>query len=130
MRKPGNAGKSIRIQEEYQEIEAGQKIKLGEDLKHRYWKKTWIDEVNDKLWKRKMRLNYPVNYREYKTNNKTLMEYAIEYVEKTNVNQEILWQINYVGLKKGVLLPCELVSTTGKMQTECYRDINELSLIW
>ena len=38
--KGGNAEKSINIQEEYQIIEAGRFLELGEDPKLRYWKKT------------------------------------------------------------------------------------------
>ena len=37
-RKQRNVTKSINIQEEYQEIEVGRTIQLGEDLKCRYWK--------------------------------------------------------------------------------------------
>ena len=54
------------------------------------------------------------------TKNKTVMQYAIEYVDIKKKNQNELWQINYVRLKKGILLPCELVRTKGKLQTECY----------
>ena len=32
--------------------------------------------------------------------NKTLIEYAIEYVESNQRNKEELWKINYVRLKK------------------------------
>ena len=49
-RKQRNTTKSINIQEEYQEIEVGRTIQLGEDPKGRYWKKTWIDKINDELW--------------------------------------------------------------------------------
>ena len=55
------------------------------------------------------------------------MHYAIEYVECMNISKTTLQQINYVRLKKGVLLPCEVVGAGGKMQTEYYRNINELS---
>ena len=50
-----------------------------------------------------------------RTQNKTLMEYAIEYVESNQRNKEELWQINYVRLKKEILLPCEVVGAKGKM---------------
>ena len=57
------------------------------------------------------------------------MEYIIEYVESNQRNKEELWQINYVRLKKEILLPCEVVRAKGKIQTSCYRNIQEKSLI-
>ena len=55
-RKLENAAKSIKIQEEYQEIEAGRIVRLGENPNNRYWTKGSINEANDELWKRKMQL--------------------------------------------------------------------------
>ena len=52
--KRGNAGKYIRAQEEHQETEAGRHINLEEDSKHRHWAKTSLDEVNNKMWNRKI----------------------------------------------------------------------------
>ena len=128
-RKRGNAGKAIQMQEEYRRIEAGRRIQLGENPKHRYWKKTWIDEVSDELWKRNMVLGNPSDSHHKETRNKTVMQYAIEYVEQAKLNKDILKQINYVRLKKGVLLPVELVGEKGRKQTICYSDINERSSI-
>lgn len=127
-RRLGNTAKSIKIQEEYQEIEAGRTISLGENPKFRYWKKGWIDKVNDELWHRQIRLETS-EVKEIQTKNKTVMQYAIEYVEVNGRNQNELQQINYVRLKKGVLIPCELVGAKGRTQTNCYREINEMSPI-
>ena len=79
--KRGNAAQSIVIQEEYQEIEAGRVIKLGEDPAKRYWTKVWIDEVNDELWKRNMTLISNKIIENIRTTNKTIMKYVVEYVE-------------------------------------------------
>ena len=57
------------------------------------------------------------------------MEYAIEYVNLYNKKQDDLWNINYVRMKKGVYLLCELVGATGKQQTSCYSIIIEQSPI-
>ena len=57
------------------------------------------------------------------------MQYAIEYVENINKNSEVLKQINYVRLKKGVLLPCEVMGANGKMRTECCNNIEKLGPI-
>ena len=40
-------------------IEAGRNVEIGENPVNRYWKETWIDEVNDLLWKRKMKIILP-----------------------------------------------------------------------
>ena len=50
-------------------------------------------------------------------------------MESNQKNKEELQQINYMRLKKEILLPCKVVGAKGKMQTSCYRDINEKSLI-
>jgi len=43
------------------------------------------------------------------------MEYTIEYVESNQRNKEELWQINYVRLKKEILLLYEVVRVKEKM---------------
>ena len=55
-----------------------------------------------------------------RTANKTLMQYAIEYVNSTNKKDEVLKHINYIRLKKGVLLPCKVVGANGKITSEYY----------
>ena len=39
-RRLGNSAEALKIQEEYQVIEAGREIVLGENPEQRYWKKT------------------------------------------------------------------------------------------
>ena len=129
IRKLGHATDSIKMQEDYQEIEAGRNIRLGENPKMRYWKKTWIDEVSEELWKRQATFQTSVEQRKQRTKNKTVMEYAIEYVNLYDKKQDDLWNINYVRMKKGVYLPCELVGANGKQQTSCYSIITEQSPI-
>ena len=57
------------------------------------------------------------------------MEYVIEYVEQRKVNKAVLKHINYVRLKKGILLPYEVVGASGKTRTECYNNIHAMSSI-
>ena len=76
-----------------------------------------------------MRLQYSKEDKRKRTKNKTLIEYALEYVEKTNMNNVVLKHINYVRLKKGILLPCEVVGANRRMRMECYNNINALSPI-
>jgi len=125
----GNAGEAINAQEEFLKIEAGRRVNLGEDPSNRYWKTTWIDEVGDELWKRNIKLVSPEDEEGGISKNKTVMSYAMEYVEQKNLEEEVLYQINYVRLKKQVLLPFELVGFKGKRQTSCYRNILESSPI-
>ena len=76
-----------------------------------------------------MTLVYPEEGETKRIKNKTLMQYAIEYVNKTNKKAEILKHINYVQLKKGILLPCEVVGANRKTSTECYITTMEMSPI-
>ena len=76
-----------------------------------------------------MRLRYPNEDKKKRTKNKTLMEYAVKYIEKRNVNKAVLKYINYVRLKKGILLPCEVVGVSRKMRMECYNNIHAMSPI-
>ena len=69
IRKLGHATDSIKMQEDYQEIEAGRNIRLGENPKMRYWKKTWIDEVSEELWKRQATFQTSVEQRKQRTKN-------------------------------------------------------------
>jgi len=62
-------------------------------------------------------------------NNKTIMQYAVEYVEIEKNDPKILRQINYVRMKKGILLPYEVVGARRRMRTHCYDNIEAMSLI-
>ena len=83
----------------------------------------WIDEINNELWQRNIRLEYPYDYVKKRTANKILMQYEIEYVKSTEKKDEVLKHINYVHLKKRVLLPYEVVGANRKMTSEYYMNI-------
>ena len=74
-----------------------------------------------------MVLERPIGERKHRIINKTIMQYAIEYIDSQNKKKQDLWNINYVRLKKGLLLPCEVVGAKGKLQTSCYLKIEEQS---
>ena len=42
------------------------------------------------------------------------MNYAMDYINQKNLDSEILYHINFVRLKKQVILPFELVGFQGK----------------
>jgi len=76
-----------------------------------------------------MKLISPVDEESRLTKNKTVMSYALEYVQQKNLEVDVLYQINYVRLKKQVILPFKLVGFQGKKQTSCYQNITEYSPI-
>ena len=78
MRKRGNAENSMQFQLEHQLVEAGRKIRLGENPKLRHWHKTWFDETNDLLWKTHIALKGEENERTVMSDNKTPIQYAID----------------------------------------------------
>ena len=76
----GNAANAIAVQEEYLALEAWREITIGHKSCERYWKSTWIDEVNDLFNKR----NIEISTEETKmiTHNKTIMAHAIDYAKE------------------------------------------------
>ena len=129
VRRNGNAGKAIEIHQDFRQIEAGRNCQIGENPNRTYWKETWIDEVSRLLWDRKMSVEQSQQETLYNTKNKTLMEYAMKYVELNQYQKHVLYQINFVRLKKGVILPAEIVGFNRRKQTACYRNIEERSSI-
>ena len=63
------------------------------------------------------------------TKNRTLMEYAVEYIKSSGRKNEELWQINFVRLKKQIYLPFELVGITGRSPTQVYYNLNKISQV-
>ena len=88
-----------------------------------------IDKINDILWKRELILVSLVNKSFYQTKNKILIEYILKYADIIKLDQNILYQINFVKLKKEILLLCRLVSFGSRKQTTYHRNINEKSSI-
>ena len=106
-RKSGNITDAVIAQEDMIQIEVGWNCRIGENPSMKYWKIAWIDEVSKCLWKRNLKLLSPKVKRFYKTINKTLMDYAIEYAKNRLNERDTLFQINYIRLKKGIVFPFE-----------------------
>ena len=123
------ANQSIQLQEEYLKVESGRDTNLLYDPSERYWKKLWIDEVNDMFYRRKIELHRNKNEGITITNNVTVMDLAVKYAELKGYGERELTAINYVRLKKKLYLPFELVGTEGRAQTECYLNIDSSSQI-
>ena len=98
-----------------------------------YWKNGWVEEVHMKLECRGMNLGTDCNNKEVKTTNRTIMEWAIEYVKSTKNNKKdqrhVLRKLNLVRQHNEVLLPCELFGLSGKHATQCAKYFNGKSLM-
>ena len=114
MIKRGNVAKSMQCPLKHQVVEAGQNIKLVENPNLRHWHKTWVDEINDILWKRHTTIKGEENEKIVMSNNKTLMQHAMDYIQQNDNEEGTLKQINFVHLKKKLCLPCEFVGCMGK----------------
>ena len=89
IRRKGETHKAIELQEELMTVEAGQDIKIGSSTVERYWHRTWVDEVHDLFSCRDIILK--VEEKHTITKNKTLMEYAVEYINSSGRKHEELW---------------------------------------
>ena len=57
------------------------------------------------------------------------MDYALEYCNQFQKASQILAQLNFIHLKKKVLLPIELLGRNGRSQTSYYSNIDEDSSV-
>ena len=121
-----NATDAVMVQEDMIQIEAGWNRIIGKNLSMKYWTTAWIDKVSECLWKRNLELLSPKVKRFYKTINKTLMDYAIEYAKNRLNERDTLFQINYIRLKKGIVFPFKVIGFDGTQRTKCYQQIDEL----
>ena len=89
---------------------------------------TWIDKVSDIFYEKNIILakeeKKPIVSR-----NKTIMVYAIDYVQEKALPKIVLKQINFVQMKKEVYLLYELIGANGRTVTEVYYDIQMKSQI-
>ena len=83
-----------------QKIDTRWNTKMGEDPKRRYWMPTWLDEVSDLLWRRKLELQSPKVEQFCSISNKPLIEYALGYTATFQLSSEVLYYINYMRMKK------------------------------
>ena len=126
VRAKGVTNEAVQLHEEMVAVKAGRKVQIGGEQKYRYWNSTWIDEVSNVFKKRQIHL-HQMERSCLKTRNKTVMDYALEYVQVKNLKQKVLDHLNFVRLKKQLVLPFKLVGTEGIRPNEYYRDINKQS---
>ena len=91
----------------------------------------WSDEIRNTFQSRKINvINNDV--KEFMiTQNKTIMDYAVEYARCQDLKIHVLAPINHVRTSKRMHLPCELFGLNGRVQTKEYRNTNDKStIVW
>ena len=78
----------------------------------------WSDEIQEKLNRRQLKVENRMNEPKWFTINKTIMDYAIQYITSNGLKEEILAPINQVRIYKIMFLPCELVGFCGNKITK------------
>ena len=81
----------------------------------------WSDKIANILQSRGIVLVNVDESRNYKTQNKTVIDLAHEYIETYKHNNNLHAILNQVRLYKKINLPCELVGLLGSGETEAYR---------
>jgi len=89
------------------------------------WNSTWIDHVFNECQKRGIIVERQTIFLQGITENKTIMDYAVQYTDTLVVRG----CINQVCRYKKLLLPCELFGTTGRKRTSCYFQNEQVSPI-
>ena len=80
------------------------------------------------MWERNLELQEERDDK-FLCKNKTVMECTFDYVRERGVDIKLIKQLNYVRLKKQVLLLCKLVRLDGRKHTLHYQNLEELSPI-
>jgi len=128
MRVGSNTTKAVSVQEEYLKLEAGRDIDVGYDPSMRYWKSTWIDKVSNLFYKRNIIITNEKTQKRV-SKNKSIMAYAIDYMQEKGLSETVLKQINFIRIKKEVYLPCELIGMNRKTIIGTYENAEKKSQI-
>ena len=94
-----------------------------------YWKSSWIDLVEEYLFKRDIIIKNKVNSEEKITQNTTIIEYEAQYIRAEKNQSMRMQRINRVRIHKRMYLPFELVNIDGRQPTNAYYNQEEISLI-
>jgi len=100
----------------------------------RSWKPnqiSWSDEIQQKLQKRNMELINRQNEPKWFTVNKTIMDYAQQYVKQNQLSDISIASMNQVRIFKKMYLPCELIGLKGDCLTkEAKVNEEKSSIVW
>jgi len=89
----------------------------------------WSDEIAQMLEIRKISLHNIEENSYFKTQNKTIMDLANEYIDLQNLDKEMHVVLNQVHLYKQMNLLCKLVGLRGNREIEAYRKDGALSCL-
>ena len=93
--------KIIQINEDNARLSYGYSKSIVESKKiHKPKKVIWCDEIQDKLERRRLRIDNRINEAKWISKNLTIMDYAIKYVDSQGLKEEILAPINQIRIHK------------------------------
>jgi len=92
---------------------------------------TWGDEIGEIFKSRGMKIKNKKSIVQEITTNKTIMDFAIYYIQDKNKLTKVIQIINHVRLLKQMLLPCKLVGFDGRKRTyEMKHDYEKSCIKW
>ena len=117
MRKDDRIAWIIKINEENAYIQYGYSNQILSLLrKYKLEIGIWSDDVGEMLESREISL---INKEDVKSisSNKTIMDYAKEYVEEEKLSTKIIPSINHIRIYKKMYLPCKLIEMNRRCET-------------
>ena len=89
----------------------------------------WVEEICNMMNKRNLEVVNQTIDRLFLTDNKTIIEYAEQYIVKKELENSVCDRINYVWLHKEMIIPAELVGVRGRERMEAFTNIEKKSLL-
>ena len=86
--------------------------------------KIWSDEIGRRLSERSIKLTNEKQTKYISSKNKTIMDFAVEYVKRQGMSTKVIAPLNHVRLFKQMIMPCELVGLSGTAETKAYRQFD------
>ena len=122
-RMQSKVAKIIQINEDNARLSYGYSRSVLETKRiHKPEKVIWCNEIQAKLDRRRLSMENRINEVKWISTNLTIMDYAIKYVDRQRLNENILAPINQIRIHKRMLLPCELVGFNGEKRTKEMRE--------
>ena len=90
---------------------------------------TWIDEVAEVMRTRELTIVNSYIQEGVSTSNKSIMDWAVQYVKQNNLDTNLILPINYIRQYKRMYLPCELAGMKENCEIKEFREIESKSCI-
>ena len=121
-------GRIIKMNEQSQYLQSGyQSHPIETPIEHKTLTRTWSDEIGIILQSRNMHVINNDHKECIITQNKTIMDYAVEHARCHELNMSVLAPINHARILKRMHLPCELIGLNGRVHAKEYDKINDKS---